>query len=184
MAVKKARRPTAPASNAGARAPKKNAARRAPPSVSARPAATAAAAKSTARPPAATGAPNAIGAWHHHLDYTSHDVASLKRFYTQVLGFTRVIEEPKVGYLTIHTTPTTSLGFMAPMPGPPEQWRPPGEPALYFFVENVDKVHKDLVAKGVAFQQPPTDMPWGHRLAVCRDPEGRMICLAQDASRG
>ena len=99
-------------------------------------------------------------------------------------GFTRFIEEPKVGYLTVRTTATTSLGFMAPMPGPPEHWRPPGEPALYFFVKNVDRAHKDLIAKGVSFQQPPTDMPWGHRMAICRDPEGRMVCLAQDPSRG
>jgi predicted enzyme related to lactoylglutathione lyase len=111
-------------------------------------------------------------------------MAGIKRFYTQVLGFTRFIEEPKVPYLTIRTTPTTSLGFMAPMPGPPEHWRPPGEPALYFFVKNVDRAHKDLIAKGVSFQQPPTDMPWGHRMAICRDPEGRMVCLAQDPSRG
>ena len=128
--------------------------------------------------------PNAIGLWHHHLDYTSHDMAGIKRFYTQVLGFTQFIEEPQVPYLTIRTTPTTSIGFMAPMPGPPEHWRPPGEPALYFFVKNVDRAHKDLIAKGVSFQQPPTDMPWGHRMAICRDPEGRMVCLAQDPSRG
>jgi predicted enzyme related to lactoylglutathione lyase len=140
--------------------------------------------KLAARPPAATGVPSAIGLWRHHLDYTSHDLPGIKRFYTQLLGFTNFVEEAKVGYLTISTTPTTSIGFMAPMPGPPEQWRPPGEPALYFFVKDVDRAHKDLVAKGVSFQQPPTDMPWGHRLAVCRDPEGRMVCLAQGPSQG
>lgn len=135
------------------------------------------------RPRVSPEAPNAIGAWHHHFDYTSHDMVAIKRFYTETLGFKRVIEEPGVGYLSIRTTPTTSLGFMAPVAVPPEQWRPPGEPALYFFVENVDRAHRDLTAKGVSFQQPPTDMPWGHRLAICRDPEGRMVCLAQDLSR-
>jgi predicted enzyme related to lactoylglutathione lyase len=135
------------------------------------------------RPAASAAALNAIGVWHHHLDYTSHDMAAIKRFYTETLGFTHVIEEPKAGYLSIFTTPTTSLGFMAPVAVPPEQWRPPGEPALYFFVENVDRAHRDLSAKGVSFQLPPTDMPWGHRMAICRDPEGRMVCLAQDLSR-
>jgi predicted enzyme related to lactoylglutathione lyase len=175
------------ASGARSRAAKKPATRRAPPSASARPAAKPAAAtkpSGAARPATAPEAPNAIGVWHHHLDYTSHDVAAIKRFYTQILGFTRFIEDPKAGYLSIRTTPTTSLGFMAPVPGPPEQWRPPGEPALYFFVTNVDRVHKELIAKGVSFQQAPTDMPWGHRMAICRDPEGRMVCLAQDPSRG
>ena len=127
--------------------------------------------------------PNAIGAWHHHLDYTSHDMSGVKRFYTEVLGFKLRMEDAKSGYISIGTTPTTTVGFMAPMPGPPEQWRPPGEPALYFFVKDVDKVHQNLLAKGVSFQQPPTDMPWGHRIAVCKDPEGRMVCLAKDLSR-
>lgn len=195
MAVKKLRSTSA---RTAARAVKKPAARGAPrrstvrpapkpaaaPPAAAKPDAQPAPAKPAAQPAATDEAPNAIGAWHHHLDYTSHDMAGIKRFYTEVLGFTRFIEEPKVGYLSIRTTPTTSVGFMAPVPGPPEQWRPPGEPALYFFVKDVDRVHRDLVAKGVSFQEPPTDRPWGHRMAICRDPEGRMVCLAQDPSRG
>jgi len=186
MAVKKLRSTSA---RTAARAVKKPAARGAPRRSTVRPApkpaaAPPAAAKPDAQPAATDEAPNAIGAWHHHLDYTSHDMAGIKRFYTEVLGFTRFIEEPKVGYLSIRTTPTTSVGFMAPVPGPPEQWRPPGEPALYFFVKDVDRVHRDLVAKGVSFQEPPTDRPWGHRMAICRDPEGRMVCIAQDPSRG
>ena len=195
MAVKKLRSTSA---RTAARAAKKPAARGAPrrstvrpapkpaaaPPAAAKPDAQPAPAKPAAQPAATDEAPNAIGAWHHHLDYTSHDMAGIKRFYTEVLGFTRFIEEPKVGYLSIRTTPTTSVGFMAPVPGPPEQWRPPGEPALYFFVKDVDRVHRDLVAKGVSFQEPPTDRPWGHRMAICRDPEGRMVCIAQDPSRG
>ena len=186
MAVEKLRSTSA---RTAARAAKKPAARGAPRRSTVRPApkpaaAPPAAAKPDAQPAATDEAPNAIGAWHHHLDYTSHDMAGIKRFYTEVLGFKRFIEEPNVGYLSIRTTPTTSVGFMAPVPGPPEQWRPPGEPALYFFVKDVDRVHRDLVAKGVSFQEPPTDRPWGHRMAICRDPEGRMVCIAQDPSRG
>jgi predicted enzyme related to lactoylglutathione lyase len=135
-----------------------------------------------AHPP--VDAPNAIGAWHQHLDYTSHDMAAIKRFYTQILGFSRFMEDPKANYLSIRTTSTTTVGFMAPVAMAPEQWRPPGEPALYFFVQDVDRVYQDLMAKGVTFQEPPTDRPWGHRMAICRDPEGRMVCLAQDRSRG
>ena len=77
------------------------------------------------------------------------------------------------------TSPTSSLGFMPPMPGPPEDWRPPREPALYFMVEDVDRAHRALVDKGVPFDQAPANMPWGHRVALLRDPEGRRVCLAQ-----
>ena len=188
MATKKLRSAGSP-SRATSHAAKKPAGRSAPRGAAARPAqkpeAKPAPAPAPAPQPAVSAdAPNAIGAWHHHLDYTSHDMASIKRFYTQVLGFSRFIEEPGVGYLSIRTTPTTTVGFMAPVAGPPEQWRPPGEPALYFFVKDVDRVYKDLTAKGVVFQEPPTDRPWGHRMAICRDPEGRMVCLAQDPKRG
>ncbi len=147
------------------------------------------AAKPTAKAPAHALAPNgkpatsAIGVWQHHLDYTSHDLDAIRRFYTETLGFGNYIHDPKFGYVSIFTTPSTSLGFMAPVPGPPEQWRPPGEPGLYFFVKDVDQAHRDLVAKGVEFQQAPANMPWGHRLAICRDPEGRMVCLAQNMKR-
>jgi predicted enzyme related to lactoylglutathione lyase len=130
-----------------------------------------------------TVSPSAIGAWHHHLDYTSHDMAGIKRFYTEVLGFSVAMEDAKSGYLSIRTTPSTTIGFMPPMPGPPEQWRPPGEPALYFFVKDVDRVYRELSEKGIVFREPPADMPWGHRLTVCKDPEGRMVCIATDLSR-
>ena len=123
--------------------------------------------------------PNGIGLRVQHLDFTSHDLEGVKRFYTEVLGFTNHLLFAAHGYLTVIVTPTSSFGFMAPAPNsPPESWSPPGEPNLYFHVENVDRAYADLSAKGVSFEQPPRDMPWGHRMAVLRDPEGRRVCLA------
>jgi predicted enzyme related to lactoylglutathione lyase len=137
--------------------------------------------KATAKPPARV--PNAIGMANHHMDYTSHDLDGIKRFYTQILGFKSFQLDPKMNYLYVQTGASSSLGFMPPMPGPPEQWRPPREPLLYFMVENVDRAHRDLSAKGVPFDQEPQDMPWGHRIALLHDPEGRTICLAQVLKR-
>jgi lactoylglutathione lyase len=130
------------------------------------------------RAPAAT-APNAIGFLNQHLDYTSHDVESVKHFYTEILGFTDAQYMPEYRYLAVRTGATSSLGFMPPMPGPPEQWRPPREPTIYIAVADVDRAHRELVSRGVTFEQPPTDMPWGHRVAQLRDPEGRSITLAE-----
>jgi predicted enzyme related to lactoylglutathione lyase len=135
------------------------------------------------RPAAPPPVPNAIGLTDHHTDYTSHDMDGIKRFYTEILGFTRFDHDPQMNYLYLRVSPTSSLGFMPPMPGPPEQWRPPREPALYFMVEDVDQAHRDLQAKGVTFDQAPADMPWGHRVALLRDPEGRRVCLAQAKQR-
>jgi lactoylglutathione lyase len=149
--------------------------------------------KRTARPPRAAkrsaparatravtpaAARGAIGLVVQHMDYTTHDLAAVERFYREVLGFASN-RDPQFDYLHVETGPSSSLGFMAPMPGPPEQWRPPREPAIYLIVEDVDRAHRALVEKGVTFEQEPTDMPWGHRTAVLRDPEGRLLCLAQ-----
>lgn len=120
-----------------------------------------------------------IGLLNYHIDYTSQDLDGVKRFYTEGLGFKTFHHDKSVNYVMIRTTPTSSIGFMPPMPGPPEEWRPPGEPALYFMVEDVDQAYRELQARGVQFEQPPQDMPWMHRVALLRDPEGRRVCLAQ-----
>lgn len=162
------RRKAAPKKKAAPRrraAPKKRAARR-----------------GTARPAAALAAPampSAIGFRAQHIDYTTHALDEVRRFYTEHLGFTRFEYDQKMSYLMVTTGPSSSLGFMPPMPGPPEDWRPPREPAIYLIVDDVDRAHRDLTAKGVAFEQAPADMPWGHRVALVRDPEGRAVWLAQ-----
>jgi predicted enzyme related to lactoylglutathione lyase len=142
----------------------------------------------TPRPPAligepGEGIPNGIGLETHHLDFTSHDIESVKRFYTGILGFRRFHHDPRSNHLTVATTPTSSIGFMPPPSGPPEQWRPPREPSTYFMVADVDRVCDGLRRRGITMEQEPTDMPWGHRVAVTRDPEGRAVCLAQVLKR-
>jgi predicted enzyme related to lactoylglutathione lyase len=122
---------------------------------------------------------SALGVRNHHMDYTSHAMDEVKRFYTELLGFGDFEFDPNTGYLYVRTGSSSSVGFMPPMPGPPEQWRPPREPAIYLEVLDVDRAHRELSAKGVTFLQAPTDMPWKHRVAVLRDPEGRTIMLAQ-----
>ncbi len=132
---------------------------------------------------APAAAPNAVGCHHMHMDYTTHSVDDMKRFYAEVLGFSDVQYDPNVNYLSVRTGPSSSLGFMPPMPGPPESWRPPREPAIYLQVRDVDRAHRDLLAKGVMFAQDPMDMPWGHRVAILKDPEGRTVYLAQAIKR-
>jgi len=113
------------------------------------------------------------------MDYTTHNLEGVKRFYTELLGFSGFRYMPDGPYLAVQTGPSSSLGFMPPRPGPPEQWQPPREPTLYLMVDDVDRAYRDLVSKGVMFESEPRDMPWGHRVAQLRDPEGRSVQLAQ-----
>ena len=120
--------------------------------------------------------PSAIGASSHHFDYTTHDLDSVKRFYVEKLGFTNFNHDSNFNYLWIQTGQTSSLGFMPPWPQ--GESTPAKEPTLYFMVKDVDRAYAELSAKGVAFEGPPADMPWGHRTIRTTDPEGRIVMLA------
>ncbi len=117
------------------------------------------------------------------MDFVSHDLEGMRRFFTETLGFTNIQHSPQQNSMTVYVTPTSSVGFMPPAGSAPEQWRPPGEPAFFLFVTDVDQTFAQLHARGVSFDQAPTDTAWGHRIAILKDPEGRTVCLAQDLKR-
>jgi predicted enzyme related to lactoylglutathione lyase len=175
-------KPSRRAKPASRKAPKRAARAAVKRAAARRPVTKRSAAPSAASRPAGA-VPNAIGLVNHHADYTTHDLPAVRRFYVEQLGFTQIQEMPAGPYLIIQTGASSSVGFGPPSSGPPEQWRPPREPALFFSVRDVDRAHRDLVARGVTFEQPPTDMPWGHRVAIARDPEGRTVYLAEDKTR-
>jgi predicted enzyme related to lactoylglutathione lyase len=140
-------------------------------------------ARRSARPAGAKPAPpppaprNAIGFVMQHVDYTTHDPEAIRRFYVETLGFANAELDPGFNYLFIQTGGTSSLGFMPPMPGMGMP-SPVKEPTLYFLVEDVDRTYAELSVKGVHFEGPPADMPWGHRVVATVDPEGRRVMLA------
>ncbi len=153
-----------------------------------RPAAKKAAKKTVSKPavqsqPKAPAAPpSAIGLLSQHMDYTTHRLADVKRFYTDLLGFRKFEQDPNMNYLYVQTGHSSSVGFMPPMQGMGEP-SPAKEPTLYFMVKDVDRAYSDLSAKGVQFEGPPADMPWGHRVISTIDPEGRRVMLATSGQR-
>jgi predicted enzyme related to lactoylglutathione lyase len=56
---------------------------------------------------------------------------------------------------------------------------PSAEPDLILICDDVDESFRDLMAKGVAFTQDPSDAPWraGERYALFRDSEGNLVML-------
>ena len=50
---------------------------------------------------------------------------------------------------------------------------------VYLLVENVDALHAELVAKGVAISLEPTDQTWGNREMYVKDGDGNSIRFAQ-----
>ena len=51
------------------------------------------------------------------------------------------------------------------------------EVIVYFEDDDIDATYERLTAAGVAFDQPPTDMPWLWRESRFRDPDGHRLCL-------
>jgi predicted enzyme related to lactoylglutathione lyase len=134
------------------------------------------------QPAALPATPSGIGLLSQHMDYTTHRLADVKRFYTDLLGFRKFEQDPQMNYLYVQTGHSSSVGFMPPQQGMGEP-SPAKEPTLYFMVKDVDRAYTDLSAKGVQFEGPPADMPWGHRVVRTIDPEGRTVMLATAKQR-
>jgi len=52
--------------------------------------------------------------------------------------------------------------------------------ALWFYVHDVDEVFARWTEAGGDAVQPPTDMPWGERVAQVRDPDGNLVNLGAE----
>lgn len=62
--------------------------------------------------------------------------------------------------------------------------RPSGATSqLVSFVDDVDAIHRDLVAKGVQFVREPIDREWGLRTAHFKDPDGNIWEIAHSLSK-
>ncbi len=49
--------------------------------------------------------------------------------------------------------------------------------AISLQVEDINSTYEDLKAKGVQFDNPPEQQPWGGSLADFRDPDGNILTL-------
>jgi predicted enzyme related to lactoylglutathione lyase len=127
--------------------------------------------------------PSNIGLLTQHVDFLTYKVEQVRKFYGDVLGFRTEQREPNLNYLYVHTSATSSIGFMPPHPHMTSEQPPPKESTLYFLVEDVDRIFANLVSKGVAFMGPPQEMPWGHRVVMTHDPEGRTVMLGSESKK-
>jgi catechol 2,3-dioxygenase-like lactoylglutathione lyase family enzyme len=62
--------------------------------------------------------------------------------------------------------------------------RPSGASSqLVSFVDDVDDIYEELVAKGVEFIRTPIDREWGLRTAHFKDPDGNVWEIAQPVAK-
>jgi lactoylglutathione lyase len=115
-----------------------------------------------------------------HLKFAQLPVTDQDRalkFYTEVLGFTVDTDAPyEEGWRWIELIvpgAQTNIVFTK------AEASPGVTPGLVFRVDDVNQMHDDLVAKGVAFTQEPKQAPWqpGETFALFKDSEGNTILI-------
>src|SRR5215218_3402719 len=93
-----------------------------------------------------------------------------KEFYVEKLGFELTRDESSPGIRWVQVTPkggTTSLTLVTWF-----ETMPPGSlQGLVLGSDDLEKDCEELVARGVEFDQPLQQQPWGKE-AVVRDPDG------------
>ena len=96
-------------------------------------------------------------------------VSDLKRsieFYTEKLGLKKAWEFGS-DIVGIQVLPK----FLFVLAEDREKIRAETAPAVVFAVDEIDKVVEDLTARGIVFDGPPVEKPYG-RIASFKDPDG------------
>ncbi len=117
------------------------------------------------------------------------DLERAKSFYQNTLGLTFKFEDPtSVAFdldpvLLILLTVDSAKELLSPEIVAAQ---PPSMAAsqLVSFVEDVDAVYRELVAKGVEFVREPIDREWGLRTAHFKDPDGNIWEIAHSLEKG
>lgn len=119
------------------------------------------------------------------IDYAMVVVSDMERsveFYRDRLGIPLRFQTPD--WTEFETGATTlalhggGVAATAPPVGDPSKQA--GSCSIGFNVEDVDKTYEELKAKGIRFVMPPMQREGeGIKLAVCIDPDGLPIAIAQ-----
>lgn len=100
------------------------------------------------------------------------DVAAVRGFYTEKLGFTVDAEQPGFVQFARRSGDDATYALGQTPPNTPEG------PELWWYVDDADASHAELAARGVEIVSPPADQPFGRTFAV-RDPAGNTLNMLQ-----
>lgn len=104
------------------------------------------------------------------------DVEAAATFYRGLLGAEPVAEWPGGAIFAAGDSKVLVHERGAPMEN-----GPPNEDHFAFSVADLDEACDELRAQGTSLMVEPRDYPWG-RSAYLRDPDGRLVELAQTSS--
>lgn len=97
-------------------------------------------------------------------------------FYQNMLGLPLKFADGKFGYASFETE---GAGFSVARVDEDQASLVGRVTGIALAADDLNEEYEALVAKGVEFTMPPSDQPWGGRLATFADPEGNQIVLDQ-----
>ena len=107
-------------------------------------------------------------------------------FYINTLGWEKRIDQPMGDLRFITVAPKGSSAELS-LADPrmmeqagSAQLKPGMNLGISFVCDDVKATCDEMMAKGVSFSMPPTDMPWGALGAHFEDPDGNTFFLTQD----
>jgi catechol 2,3-dioxygenase-like lactoylglutathione lyase family enzyme len=109
------------------------------------------------------------------------DQEQAKEFYVDTLGFELLVDNSgREDMRWIEVAPEGSVISLMLV-----SWLDPLLPSLYRVIvvatDDIRTIHEELVAKGISFELPPTEMSYGAQ-AMFRDPDGNAIVLLERSS--
>jgi catechol 2,3-dioxygenase-like lactoylglutathione lyase family enzyme len=114
------------------------------------------------------------------IDYTAifvRDMAAMRRFYEQVMGFA-LSRELSANWIEYRIGGNV-LALCHPGLTAGDAPTPKGSAALQLAFRvaaaEVDQCAAELERQGIALVSPPTDRPFGHRTLFFRDPDGNLL---------
>jgi predicted enzyme related to lactoylglutathione lyase len=113
------------------------------------------------------------------------DMPAARRFYEDVLALEirEVTYEWFVGYWVSDKHEMTLC--ISSSPDELARWGAGGRGVVIdFVVPDVDEIYTHLVERGVGFNEPPTDKPWGLRTASLCDPAGYTLTITSYLPHG
>jgi catechol 2,3-dioxygenase-like lactoylglutathione lyase family enzyme len=104
-----------------------------------------------------------------------------KEFYVDTLGFELLVDNSeREGMAWIEVAPEGSVISLMLV-----SWLDPLLTSMYrvivFATDDIQSIHEELVAKGVSFDLPPTELSNGMQ-AMFRDPDGNALVLLERSS--
>ncbi|MEU6000331.1 MULTISPECIES: VOC family protein [unclassified Streptomyces] len=105
------------------------------------------------------------------------DVERLAAFYEKATGlpatrYTEDFAELRAASSTLAIGSTRTVPLFAPGSSRPADNH---SVILEFLVDDVDRVHQNLIGFIDEFVNEPTTMPWGNRSLLFRDPDGNLV---------